>query len=212
MKKFTFLLILFLLPSTFAIGGTGLKYGFEFKELTEKSEHCLTYGVYNPFDEDSNIILSAEGDYSEYQLENKPTFVPANTGSSNTINKDICFKFPKIVESCEEGKLLSGQILASTVSTENSGIGTALAVSAPLDIKLICNENNNVNFIYFTIPGILILGLISLVHIRKNSRTKKYNKLYSELIYLQKIISSGNFNQSHVDRFNKIRSILINFK
>jgi len=211
MKKLSLILILFLIPSTFAVSGAGLKYNFEYVELLEKAEHCLNYGVYNPYDSDSLISLSAEGDFQDYVIESEPTNVPANTNANNELRKDICFKIPKIVESCEEGKVLEGQIIAST-SPSTEGIGTALAVSAPLEMKVNCNDSSQVNLIYFVIPFIIISTLVGLFQFRKNSRTKKYNSLYSELMVLHKKISSGNFDQSHVDRFNKLRSILINFK
>jgi len=210
MKKLSLLLILFIIPSAFAVSGAGLKYNFEYVELIEKETHCLNYGIYNPYDSDSLISLTAEGEFEDFQIESEPTNVPANTNANNELRKDICFKIPKVVDSCEDGKLLKGQVIASTVPT-SEGIGTALAVSAPLEMKVNCNESS-FNVLFFVVPFVLISTLFGIIQIMRYSKNRKYNKLYSELMYLQKIISSGNFNQSHVDRFNKIRSILINFK
>ena len=210
MKKLSLLLILFIIPSAFAVSGAGLKYNFEYVELIEKETHCLNYGIYNPYDSDSLISLTAEGEFEDFQIESEPTNVPANTNANNELRKDICFKIPKVVDSCEDGKLLKGQVIASTVPT-SGGIGTALAVSAPLEMKVNCNESS-FNVLFFVVPFVLISTLFGIIQIMRYSKNRKYNKLYSELMYLQKIISSGNFNQSHVDRFNKIRSILINFK
>ena len=125
--------------------------------------------------------------------------------ANNELRKDICFKIPKVVDSCEDGKLLKGQVIASTVPS-SEGIGTALAVSAPLEMKVNCNESS-FNVLFFVVPFVLISTLFGIIQIMRYSKNRKYNKLYSELMYLQKIISSGKFNQSHVDRFNKIRSI-----
>lgn len=210
MKKLSLLLILFIIPSAFAVSGAGLKYNFEYVELIEKDTHCLNYGIYNPYDSDSLISLTAEGEFEDFQIESEPTNVPANTNANNELRKDICFKIPKVVDSCEDGKLLKGQVIASTVPS-SEGIGTALAVSAPLEMKVNCNESS-FNVLFFVVPFVLISTLFGIIQIMRYSKNRKYNKLYSELMYLQKIISSGNFNQSHVDRFNKIRSILINFK
>ena len=210
MKKLSLLLILFIIPSAFAVSGAGLKYNFEYVELIEKDTHCLNYGIYNPYDSDSLISLTAEGEFEDFQIESEPTKVPANTNANNELRKDICFKIPKVVDSCEDGKLLKGQVIASTVPS-SEGIGTALAVSAPLEMKVNCNESS-FNVLFFVVPFVLISTLFGIIQIMRYSKNRKYNKLYSELMYLQKIISSGNFNQSHVDRFNKIRSILINFK
>ena len=210
MKKLSLLLILFIIPSAFAVSGAGLKYNFEYVELIEKETHCLNYGIYNPYDSDSLISLTAEGEFEDFQIESEPTNVPANTNANNELRKDICFKIPKVVDSCEDGKLLKGQVIASTVPT-SEGIGTALAVSAPLEMKVNCNESS-FNVLFFVVPFVLISTLFGIIQIMRYSKNRKYNKLYSELMYLQKIISSGNFNQSHVNRFNKIRSILINFK
>lgn len=210
MKKLSLLLILFIIPSAFAVSGAGLKYNFEYVELIEKDTHCLNYGIYNPYDSDSLISLTAEGEFEDFQIESEPTNVPANTNANNELRKDICFKIPKVVDSCEDGKLLKGQVIASTVPS-SEGIGTALAVSAPLEMKVNCNESS-FNVLFFVIPFVLISTLFGIIQIMRYSKNRKYNKLYSELMYLQKIISSGNFNQSHVNRFNKIRSILINFK
>ena len=210
MKKLSLLLILFIIPSAFAVSGAGLKYNFEYVELIEKETHCLNYGIYNPYDSDSLISLTAEGEFEDFQIESEPTNVPANTNANNELRKDICFKLPKVVDSCEDGKLLKGQVIASTVPS-SEGIGTALAVSAPLEMKVNCNESS-FNVLFFVVPFVLISTLFGIIQIMRYSKNRKYNKLYSELMYLQKIISSGNFNQSHVDRFNKIRSILINFK
>ena len=210
MKKLSLLLILFIIPSAFAVSGAGLKYNFEYVELIEKETHCLNYGIYNPYDSDSLISLTAEGEFEDFQIESEPTNVPANTNANNELRKDICFKIPKVVDSCEDGKLLKGQVIAST-APNSEGIGTALAVSAPLEMKVNCNESS-FNVLFFVVPFVLISTLFGIIQIMRYSKNRKYNKLYSELMYLQKIISSGNFNQSHVDRFNKIRSILINFK
>lgn len=210
MKKLSLLLILFIIPSAFAVSGAGLKYNFEYVELIEKETHCLNYGIYNPYDSDSLISLTAEGEFEDFQIESEPTNVPANTNANNELRKDICFKIPKVVDSCEDGKLLKGQVIASTVPS-SEGIGTALAVSAPLEMKVNCNESS-FNVLFFVVPFVLISTLFGIIQIMRYSKNRKYNKLYSELMYLQKIISSGNFNQSHVNRFNKIRSILINFK
>jgi len=210
MKKLSLLLILFIIPSAFAVSGAGLKYNFEYVELIEKETHCLNYGIYNPYDSDSLISLTAEGEFEDFQIESEPTNVPANTNANNELRKDICFKIPKVVDSCEDAKLLKGQVIASTVPS-SEGIGTALAVSAPLEMKVNCNESS-FNVLFFVVPFVLISTLFGIIQIMRYSKNRKYNKLYSELMYLQKIISSGNFNQSHVDRFNKIRSILINFK
>ena len=210
MKKLSLLLILFIIPSAFAVSGAGLKYNFEYVELIEKETHCLNYGIYNPYDSDSLISLTAEGEFEDFQIESEPTNVPANTNANNELRKDICFKIPKVVDSCEDGKLLKGQVIASTVPS-SEGIGTALAVSAPLEMKVNCNESS-FNVLFFVVPFVLISTLFGIIQIMRYSKNRKYNKLYSELMYLQKIISSGNFNQSHIDRFNKIRSILINFK
>ena len=210
MKKLSLLLILFIIPSAFAVSGAGLKYNFEYVELIEKETHCLNYGIYNPYDSDSLISITAEGEFEDFQIESEPTNVPANTNANNELRKDICFKIPKVVDSCEDGKLLKGQVIASTVPT-SEGIGTALAVSAPLEMKVNCNESS-FNVLFFVVPFVLISTLFGIIQIMRYSKNRKYNKLYSELMYLQKIISSGNFNQSHVNRFNKIRSILINFK
>jgi len=210
MKKLSLLLILFIIPSAFAVSGAGLKYNFEYVELIEKDTHCLNYGIYNPYDSDSLISLTAEGEFEDFQIESEPTNVPANTNANNELRKDICFKIPNVVDSCEDGKLLKGQVIASTVPS-SEGIGTALAVSAPLEMKVNCNESS-FNILFFVVPFVLISTLFGIIQIMRYSKNRKYNKLYSELMYLQKIISSGNFNQSHVDRFNKIRSILINFK
>jgi len=210
MKKLSLLLILFIIPSAFAVSGAGLKYNFEYVELIEKETHCLNYGIYNPYDSDSLISLTAEGEFEDFQIESEPTNVPRNTNANNELRKDICFKIPKVVDSCEDGKLLKGQVIASTVPS-SEGIGTALAVSAPLEMKVNCNESS-FNVLFFVVPFVLISTLFGIIQIMRYSKNRKYNKLYSELMYLQKIISSGNFNQSHVNRFNKIRSILINFK
>ncbi len=210
MKKFTIILMLLLIPSTFAMSGAGLKYNFEYVELTEKSTHCLNYGLYNPYDSDSYLVLNAEGEHAEYQVKSKSVLVPGNTGVDDEIRHDLCFKFPKLVESCEEGLLLSGKAVAKK-DAESEGIGTALAVSSPLDIKLTCKDSN-FNVMFFIIPFIFMLSMFGFFYIRKASRNKKYNQLYSELMFLHKKISSGNYDQSHVERFNKIRSILLSFK
>ena len=210
MKKLVLILLLVLIPSAFAANGAGLKYNFEYVELTERSKHCLNYGVYNPYETDSLILLSAEGDFQNYQLKSEPTSVPANTDANNELRKDICFNIPKVVDSCEDGKTLEGLIVASTVPN-SQGIGTALAVSAPLKMKVNCKDSN-FNVLFFVIPFLFMMGIYGINHIRNVSKTKRYNRLYSELMFLHKKISSGNYDQSHVDRFNKIRSILLSLK
>ena len=104
MKRITILIIaLMLINPAFAASGVGIKYAFEHADAIQNDITCIEYGVYNPFDEDITATILAEGDFAEYQFRPKEIDLPANTGSADSKDIDLCFKIPKIIDNCYDG-------------------------------------------------------------------------------------------------------------
>jgi len=137
-------LALLLVPPAMATKGVGIRYGVENAFAEENKVTCVNYGVYNPWDEDVNIILTAGGELAQFALASESVFVPANTVSSEAIRTDICFDIPKVYErGCIEGqKVYSGEVVAKEAAqlsnVQGSGSATSVVASAPLSLNIMC--------------------------------------------------------------------------
>ena len=160
MKRITILIIaLMLINPAFAASGVGIKYAFEHADVIQNDITCIEYGVYNPFDEDITATVLAEGDFAEYQFRPKEIDLPANTGSADSKDIDLCFKIPKIIDNCDSPVKLSGNAVATSVDKsefKGSGSRATLAVSAPLDLSVICGTPIGMSLLNSIEPNILL--------------------------------------------------------
>ena len=221
-----------LINPAFAASGVGIKYAFESADAIQKDITCLKYGVYNPFDNDVTATVLADGDFAEYQFRPKEVDLPANTGSADAKNIELCFKIPKIVDNCDSPVKLSGSAVATTVDKSDflsSGSRAKLAVSAPLDLSVICGTPIGMSLINSIEPNILlgaavggglILLIVLIIFIIKRktksepvpttklSPRNEYMNKYSDLMVLHKKISANIATSEEVEQYRSLRSEL----
>lgn len=181
-------LFLMILPVNFVSAGVGIVLERESLLVDEGEKACLVYGVYNPWPEESivSIELSEQLKGIIVQQESETKIIPANTASANAIPVNFCFMAPKIYsEDClvgnylckqdckEEQKTYSGEVLVKSVSSKanvTGGSTTAMAVSAPLSIKVKCSAHSrNFTLVYIIIAVIASIGIAVILF-------KKYRK------------------------------------
>ena len=98
MRKYLLSVLLFLIiiSPAYAAPGAGLVYGLESQVVTSNQKFCVVYGVYNPFDVDSQIALGAEGEITAFVESADSKFVAAGTLKDDAIDSNICFKAPEV--------------------------------------------------------------------------------------------------------------------
>ena len=228
------MIALMLINPAFATSGVGIKYAFESADAIQNDITCLKYSVYNPFDSDVTATILAEGDFAEYQFRPKKVDLPANTRSADAKKIDLCFKMPKMVDNCDFPIKLSGNAVATTVDKSNflspgSGSRARIAVSAPLNLSVICGTPIGMSLINSIEPNILlgaavggglILLIVLIIFIIKRktksepvpttklSPRNEYMNKYSDLMVLHKKISANIASQEEVEKYKSLRSEL----
>ena len=221
-----------LINPAFAASGVGIKYAFEHADAIQNDITCIEYGVYNPFDDDITATILAEGDFAEYQFRPKEVDLPANTGSAASKDIDLCFKIPKIIDNCDSPVKLSGMAVATSVDKselESSGSKATIAVTAPLELSVICGTPIGMSFLNSIEPNILlgvaigggvIFLIVLVVFLFKRKRKKdiqpelksnpkdEYMNKYSDLMILHKKISSNIASPEEVEQYKSLRSEL----
>ncbi len=166
-----------LLPqAAMASKGVGIVWSTQTEAVAENARHCINYGVYNPWDEDVTAVLTVSdtlrpvitGEYST------PTFLAAGTMHDDAKQIQLCFYVPKVyTDDCLVGNMLfceqtcsepevryDGEVIvmeaAPSGQTGAMGSTTALGVSAPLTLRVTCNE-------YPRDYTIIIVGVVCVV-------------------------------------------------
>lgn len=188
MKKAVISLVLlgFLMFSIFPIAsvraGVGIVWNQESALVPENSNVCLTYGIYNPWPQESyvKIQLSDPLQAIAKAYSSKVTTIPANTSHDNSVPVKFCFRTPKVYNEtcllfntflCKQ--TCSGQmkefrgdvqvVQLSTAQVESGGSGgssTAMSVSAPLNVKVKCVAHGTNYSIVFLLIGIIALAIL----------------------------------------------------
>jgi len=182
-------LIVFIMLFSFVSAGVGIKWTEESVLIDEGKEACLTYYVYNPWDEDSTALISLSenllGVLTMQETETK--FVPAQTSSNEALPIKFCFKSPKVYPRncligdeliCEqqcnaEQKVYTGEVLISSVPGDSTGgSSTRMVVSAPLRIRVKCVPHGRDYTLVFLVLAIMSLIAIILLLKRKYGKPK----------------------------------------
>lgn len=190
MKKEGIIIILvFLLVLPIVNAGIGMKWEIENITVLEGSETCLSYGIYNPWPEESKVKIELSDSledlvYSSYSQER---VIPQYTPSNSSVPVTICFKIPKLYQenclfmgllceqSCQiEEKIYSGEILIAESISKNKEkkdfSQTSIAVSAPLNLNVKCQEHQRkFSSLYLLIAFVSFLLLAPKYLKRKNS-------------------------------------------
>ena len=185
------LAILMLSPMTFARKGVGIVWNTETEIVKEGSTHCVTYGIYNPWDEDVYAKLGVSKDLeniiSNQQSEAK--LIKAETFHENAVPIEFCFEIAKTYTNdcllgpflceqvCQEQQVVhEGKIIAMEEASGGTGgtagSSTSLGVSVPLKLKVQCeSQNRSYTLVYVIMIGITLI-LISLLVYTKGKRKK----------------------------------------
>ena len=235
MKKFLTLMIIFivLFSPVLALKGVGIKYVTEHITAGEGKETCLSYGVYNPWDENVVAELTADGELEQFIKKVNSKRIPAGTNSGDAIKLDVCFDVPKrTLDSCDEPKVFEGSVVAREQKDTligGSGSATSTLVSAPLTLEVVCSEGitgaaaargnsfRNIGLIVVLI-GILIGFVYFMISRKKDQDTghpieahtlrEIYMKKYSELMKLHARIVAGERNPELLRQYNSLREYL----
>lgn len=191
---FLMLILGFALFSSMVSAGVGLSWNQQSSLVPENTKTCLTYKVYNPWPTDSYIKIQLSDELMEIvsYFDTDVTFVPKETSSSEAIPVEFCFKTPKVYDRdcwigdsliCEQEctqdmKVYSGEVEvmeASSSDLSDAGAGgsaTAMAVSAPLAVKVQCvPHSRNYTLIYLVV--LVIAGVLLAINLLRKKKKKK---------------------------------------
>lgn len=209
-KKILPSIVLLLLMTSLVSAGVGLRWEEQSRQIYAGERTCMTYSVYNPFDSDEYVAISVSEELETVLdlQELEGTLIPAQTSSSEAVPVEFCFTTPEDVYPrdcwvgsgedgsfnlfcktlCEgqEQKAFEGEVVVSSVPApqEVSGAGgsaTAMAVSAPLNLRVQCRESpRNLMPIYLVLVVVALVGLYVTVHNRK-PKAERYAEEMEEL-------------------------------
>ncbi|MBU0929804.1 MAG: hypothetical protein KJ623_01920 [Nanoarchaeota archaeon] len=203
------LIVFFILISSLQVQarkGVGIIWHAEAALVNEKEQYCLTYGIYNPWDEDVVAIPSISDNFKDIVIEQEvdKTLIKAETMHEAAIPVKYCFKTPKVYEEdcllfnslickkeCnEEQKNYKGSIIIkedTTTDLQSGGSATAFAVAAPLELIIRCNAHSrDYSLVYLTVSMIFLV--IIIVHLYNKFRKPKIDRYKEKLLKLQKKI------------------------
>lgn len=184
----------------FVSAGVGIKWERESFLVNEGEKSCLTYSVYNPWPEDSNVQIELSENLKNLLVsqEAETKLVPAETASSEAIPVKFCFEAPEIYakdclvggmmckkECAEEQKTYEGKVSiksvpGSAVITGTGGSATEMSIAAPLRLKIACNAyGRDFSLVYIALGIIALIGIIIILYRkhRKPEQERKKEKL-----------------------------------
>ncbi len=166
--------------------GVGLKWSTETEIVNENSEHCIEYGVYNPWDEDVRVSLGVGGELQQVvtSQESEVKLIPAHTYHNESIPVTLCFTVPKVYkedcmlgdflceQKCEQDQVVyNGEVVANEVKEGGAGAmgsATALGVSTDLKLKVNCvKHGRDWSLVYIVVIVVVVLLLIGFLYKRK---------------------------------------------
>jgi len=177
--------------------GIGIKWFTESEVVGENAEHCINYGLYNPFDVDINGMLDATGDLKKISRADEPIPVPKNTSSADAKPAKICFDVPKVykedcilgfckrecpekvsVEPWKNEIRIEGNIIAVYVLPETAlsatGSKTGISGSVPLELVVKCEpKSRNTAGMYATMAGIAVLAALIIFLIARVAKKRR---------------------------------------
>lgn len=187
--------ILLTLKNVNAAKGVGIVWSLESAIFDENKKNCITYGLYNPWDQDVEVILTAGKDLSKFVKPTKPIKIKAYTYHNNSIEVQLCFAIPKIYKkSCLLGNILckqecnqeqikyNGEIIAiekkEKSKTAHTGSSTAVSASAPLKIKIRCKPHpTDLTILYIALIIIALIILTTFLYKAKPKEKREQEKL-----------------------------------
>lgn len=112
--------ILLIMPLlTYATVGIGIKWFTDTEYVRENSQKCISYGLYNPFDENVSGYLTAIKELADMYETEDPKLISAGVASNKSIGTEICFNIPKVYE---EECLIGNMFLCKRKCENGAGI------------------------------------------------------------------------------------------
>ena len=174
--------------------GVGIKWSKESALVPENTKVCMTYGIYNPWPEDSYAKIRLSEDIMKIvkTMDSEVQFIPLGTSSSEAIPVEFCFKTPKVYEQdcalankflckqecSEETKVYEGEVEViessdpDDISGGSGGSSTTMSVSAPLRVRVDCVAHaRNYSLIYILVA--VVAGVLLTINLVKRKKSKK---------------------------------------
>jgi len=169
--------------------GVGIVWSTESEVVDELSTTCITYGLYNPWDEDVYAVLdvSDELKVAVTEKEAEPKLISAGTSHQNAVPVELCFVTAKAYEEdclvdgiiCEqqckqaevdyEGKVEANERPTGTAGG-TAGSVTSLGVSVPLRLKVRCVPHPRDWTVVYA--AIIIVAVIAIALLMRRRRHK----------------------------------------
>jgi len=158
--------------------GVGIVYGVERAEIEEELVTCVAYGVYNPWEDNATVKVSARGEFANFTMESETVDIPSRTKHQDALPIDICFDIPETYEKeclfwkigckkeCGEEVQYQGEIVASEVVEYAGGVtGSKVtgAVTAPLTLRINCKETERDMVSIAGLIGLVIFAMLSVL-------------------------------------------------
>lgn len=193
MKKFISFFLSVLLISVIS-AGIGIKWNQQSAIVDEGKTACLSYSVYNPFEEDTNAVIELTEGLKEVLVlqEKEAQLIPAHTTSDKAIPVEFCFEVPVVYErdyaiagrfidklDCDEQqKVYEGEVIVKSLPVDNDltgtgGSATVMSVGAPLTIRVACNPYSWNYTLLYVVLAVLSATVIGFVLIRKYRKPKE---------------------------------------
>ncbi len=157
-------------PLAAAEKGVGIMWSTQSEVVKEGQLNCVNYTVYNPFDEDANIYMTASSELESLVEDTTPILVPAGTTHDMGIPVSLCFDIPK--QTCATEVTYTGDVLAVEKSTSESGAdaagsATRAMASAPLTLKVTCPPSEINWTLMLIVAAVAIVLVAAFVLMRK---------------------------------------------
>ena len=135
----------------------GLVWTTEAEIVDQDSTYCVTYGAYNPLDEDVTVQLTLEGDLANvvHITKNEPVTVHGGTTHLEPVELETCFDIPRVYQQdcilgllceqeCSEGIIsYKGEVsiveTAQETTAKGAGSKVSVGVAAPLELRVKCS-------------------------------------------------------------------------
>jgi hypothetical protein len=167
---------LILVPSVSARKGVGLVWSTEAEVVSEGGQKCITYGVYNPWDEDVRMQLTVSETLKPILVgtQSDVRTISANTGHENAVPVQLCFNVGSVYRTCDNPEVaLSGKVMAveaPEANAQGTGSATALGVSVPLSLRVSCNSELHNYTIAYVLGSVALVAAVLLFVARRKKR------------------------------------------
>jgi len=201
MMKLVVIVLAIAMLGSFVSAGVGIKWDRESALSNEGEDACLTYGIYNPWPEDTYVEVGVSEELEEVLTvqDVEATLIPSQTSSGESIPVEFCFNVPEKIyekecwlgdsfvckQECKENqKIYEGDVEVRSVPPPIGGGSSAImVVSAPLRVKVRCVPHGwDYTLLYVIIGVIAVIGLIWVIRHRK----PKEQRIREEMAELKK--------------------------